>query len=98
MTTAVFNKKIGEVRNKIPDVSGLVMKTVYDAKILDIKKKYFIIADYNKFTSNILNAKIKQKTLFYKYNISNDSLHLRQNFGIMKTSIKIQFSYLFCFS
>ena len=26
------------------------------------------------------------------------SLHLRQNFGILKTSIKIQFNYLFCFS
>ena len=26
------------------------------------------------------------------------SLHLRQNFGTLKTSIKIQFNYLFCFS
>ena len=26
------------------------------------------------------------------------SLHLRQNFGILKTSIKIQFNYLFYFS
>ena len=26
------------------------------------------------------------------------SLHLRQNFGILKTSVKIQFNYLFCFS
>ena len=27
-----------------------------------------------------------------------NSLHLRQNFGILKTSVKIQFNYLFCFS
>ena len=39
IATSVLNTKIGEVENKIPDVSGLVKKTDY--KILDIEKKYF---------------------------------------------------------
>ena len=29
-------------------------------KILDIESKYFIITDYNKFTSQTLDVKIKQ--------------------------------------
>ena len=54
------------VENKIPDVSNLVKKTDYDAKISDIKSKCFATADYNKFTSQILDAKIKQKELVDK--------------------------------
>ena len=47
--------------NKIPDLSGLVKKTDYDGKTLKIEGKYFTTFDYNKFTNNILNAKVKQK-------------------------------------
>ena len=55
------------VKNKIPDVSNLVKKTDYNAKILDIKYRYFTTADYNKFTTNqTLDAKIKPKELFDK--------------------------------
>ena len=49
------------VENKIPDVSNLVKKTDYDPKISDIESKYFTTADYNKFTSQTLDEKIKQK-------------------------------------
>ena len=49
-------KKIGEVKNKIPDVSSLVEKTVCNAKILDIEKKHLATSDYNKFTSGIIEA------------------------------------------
>ena len=38
MITAVLNSKIGVVKNKIPDVSDLVKKTDYDAKISDIER------------------------------------------------------------
>ena len=58
-TTAVINTKIGGVENKIPDVNDLVNKKDDDAKISDIEGKYFTTSDYNKFTSNILDAKIK---------------------------------------
>ena len=58
-TTAVINTKVGGVENKIPDVNDLVNKKDDDAKISDIEGKYFTTSDYNKFTSNILDAKIK---------------------------------------
>ena len=72
MNNAVLNTKIGEAENKIPDVSGLVKKTVYNAKISDMEKKYFTTSDYNKLTSEVIDIKIKEKELlFYKSNISN---------------------------
>ena len=61
------------VEYKIPDVSNLVKKkkktkkkTDYNTKILGTKCKYFTTADYNKFTSQTLDAKIKQKGLVDK--------------------------------
>ena len=49
------------VENKIPDVSNLVKKKkIMMQKTSDIGSKYFIMADYNKFTSQTLDAKIKQ--------------------------------------
>ena len=53
----------------MPDVSGLVKKTDY--KMSGTEIKYFNTADYNKFTSDILDAKIKQKELVNKSDISN---------------------------
>ena len=50
--------------NKIPDVCK---KTDYGAKISDTEGKYFTTSNYNKFTSNILDAKIKEKGLVGKY-------------------------------
>ena len=38
----------------------IVKKTDYHAEILDIKSKYFIIADFNKFTSQALDLKKKK--------------------------------------
>ena len=67
MTTTVLNTKIGEFNNKIPSVSGLVTKTDYNTKISDIKAKYFTISDYNKFTEEILDAKMKEKGLVDKF-------------------------------
>ena len=46
----VLNTKIGEVVNKIPDITSLVKKTNDDAKVKDIEETYSITADYNKFT------------------------------------------------
>ena len=61
MTTTVINTIIAEVDNKIPNVSGLVKKTVYNAKSSDIESRYITTFDYNKFASDILDEKIKQK-------------------------------------
>ena len=71
MTRAVLNTKISGVESKIRDVSGLVKKTDYVAKIKEIERKYFTTADYNRFTSETLDAKIKQKELVNKSDISN---------------------------
>ena len=46
--------------SKIPN---LVKKIDCDAKISDIESKYFTMADYNKITSEAVDAKIKQKEL-----------------------------------
>ena len=71
MTTTVLNTKINKFKNKIPNISGLVKQTDYDAKILDTHKKYFTAPDYNKFTKDILDAKIKEKELVDKSDIFN---------------------------
>ena len=69
MTITVLNTNFWKKINS--DVSCLVKKTVYNAKTSEIDKKYFTTSDYNKFTSDILHAKIKQKELISKFNISN---------------------------
>ena len=48
--------------NKIPNISDLVKKADYEAKIKDIKDKYFTTFEYNKFTNNKLDEKIKEKS------------------------------------
>ena len=53
------------VENKILNVSDLVKKTDYNAKISETKKYIhfttFTTSDYNKYTSNALDANIKQE-------------------------------------
>lgn len=64
VTIAALNTKVEEVKNKIPDVTGLLVnKIVYQAKISDIEGKYFTTYDYNKSTGEILDTKLKQKNL-----------------------------------
>ena len=90
MTTTVLNTKITEVENKNPNIIDLARKTYYNAKILEIKRKYLTTSDYNKITSNILDAKIKQKELVSKSDTSNlvkDS--------DLKTNYKLRLSHLF---
>ena len=71
VTATVLDTKIKEIDNKIHDLSSLFNKTNYDTKISEIEEKYFTTFDYNKFTSNILDAKVKQKELVNRSNISN---------------------------
>ena len=71
VTTTVLDTKIKDVDSKITDLSGLVKKAHYDGKILQIEGKYFTTSDYNKCKSRILDAKIKQKELVNKSDISS---------------------------
>ena len=59
MTATVLSTKIVEVDNKIPDHTGLVNKTDYNAEILEIEGKYMTTFDYNKCSSDIIDARIK---------------------------------------
>ena len=61
MTATILNTKIKVVDSKIPDLSGLVRKTDYDAKISEIEGKYFTTSSYNKLTGHIVDVKIKLK-------------------------------------
>ena len=67
-TTATSNA----VKNEITNVSDIVKKTDYDAEISDIDVKYFTMSDYNKFTNDILDAKIKQNISKFIKNIGLD--------------------------
>ena len=58
------------VENKISNVTNLIKKTDYGAKISDIESKYFTTADYNSCTSQTRDVKIKQKELVDKSVIS----------------------------
>ena len=65
-----MEKIFGNVENEIPDVSGLVKKTVYDVKISEIERKYFVTADSDKLARSIFDIKVREKELVDKSNIS----------------------------
>ena len=67
VNTAVLNTKHGEDENKIPDVRSLFN----NAKISDIETKCFTTSNYNKFTNETLDSKIKIKRSVDKCSISN---------------------------
>ena len=46
MTATVFNTRISEVENKIPDTSSLVTTTVLNKKISEVENKIFDHAKY----------------------------------------------------
>ena len=71
VTKTLSKTKIVEADNKVLVFTDLLKKTYYDPKIKDIKKKYFTSAIYNKFTSETLDAKIKQKESVNKSDISD---------------------------
>ena len=78
-------QKLKRVEKNIDDFTDLVKITDYDAKISDIEGRYFTASDYNKFMSDILDAKIKQKALVKKSDISN----LVKNSDLDKSIINI---------
>ena len=71
VTTTVLDIKIAGVDNKFPYVNGLVKKTDSNPKMSEIEKKCFTTSDYDKFMSKTLDAKIRERRLLNKFNISN---------------------------
>ena len=88
----IQKKKVTAVENEIPDVSNLVKKRIYDAKISDIHSKYITTADYNRFTKNIVDNSIKNEDIVDKSAIggfiSNAELDKKSNNFSNKSWIK----------
>ena len=62
------------VENKIPDVSSLVKKTIYDIKINELEKKltdhnhdkYITTPEFNTLAADVFNATLAQANLVTK--------------------------------
>ena len=65
-----YSAAVTAVENKIPNISNQVKKEDYVEKIKETEGKYFTTYDYNKITNNILDAKIKNKILVNRSDIS----------------------------
>ena len=70
ITNLAATAALTTVENKIPNVSDLIKKVDYSAKISEIENKYFTTFDYNKLTSNTLYAKIIQTKLVNEYDLN----------------------------
>ena len=77
MTTTVFNTKISEAENKIPNVSGLVTSTVLNSKISENENKIpnhdkcITTPEFNKWTVESFAARLKQADLVNKTDFHN---------------------------
>ena len=67
-------------------------KTDYNAKISDTESKYFTTADYNKCTTQTLDAKIKQKELVDKFAIDGfiSNAILNKKVAILATNVELK--------
>ena len=65
-----YSADLTAVENEIPNISNQVKKEDYVEKIKEIEGKYFTTYDYNKITNNIHDAKIKNKILVNRSDIS----------------------------
>ena len=70
ISVVATNSALTAVEIKILDVTDLVKKTDYDAKISDIKSRFINVADYNEFTTDIVGNKVKSEGLVGKYAIT----------------------------
>ena len=62
--------ELSDLTNEGPNVSNLVKKANFYAKLSDIEEKIFITSEYKKFMTNILDVKIKNEKLVTKSGIS----------------------------
>ena len=66
MIATVWNAKISEVDNKIPNTSGLVTTAVLNTKISEVKNKipnhdkYITTPEFRKLTVENVTARLKQ--------------------------------------
>ena len=81
------------VENKVPDVSNLVEKTDYDAKMLGIEKKvanhdhekYITTSEFNRPTTENFNARLAQVNLVTKTDFDAKLQNLNRKVTLNKT-------------
>ena len=77
MTTTVFNTKVSEVENKIPNTNNLVTTTVLNTKISEFENKipnhdkYVTAPEFNELTAKKFAARLKQANLVDKTDFDN---------------------------
>ena len=78
----------------IPNVSDLVKKIEYNAKLSDIKDKYSTTSDYNEFMNEILDIKVKGKGLVDHSDISrlidNSDLDKKKKIATLPTKAELK--------
>ena len=76
----------------IANVSNLVKKKDYDAKILEIQSNYITTADCNKFTKNILANNIKSKGFLDKFYIAGfiNNIELNKKVATLATKARLK--------
>ena len=93
ITGLATNSALTAVENKIPDVSSLVKKTDYDAKILNIEKKvtdhdhdkYITTSEFNKLTTENFKVRLVQGNLVTKTDFYNKLTNLNRRINSNKT-------------
>ena len=80
------NAALTEVENKLPNVSNFVKKKDYDTKTNEIEKKltdhdhdkYIITAEFNKLSTEVSDARLKQAGLVTKTDFDDKLKSLNQ--------------------
>lgn len=75
----MLNKKVTKNKSKIPGAGGLIKKASYDAKMEKIIGKFIITLEFNKYLSNIFDAKIKKANLISKAALNADVAEIEKN-------------------
>lgn len=75
----MLNTKVTKNKSKIPGASGFIKKASYDAKMEKIIGKFIITLEFNKYLSNIFDAKIKKANLISKAALNADVAEIEKN-------------------
>ena len=91
MNKTVFNTKISEAEDKIPNTSSLVTKTVLNTKISKVENripdnsKYITTQEFNKLTTEHFAARLKQTDLVNKADFDNKVISFNRKITSNKT-------------
>ena len=93
MTTIVFNNKISEAENKIPDTSSLVTTAVSNTKISEVENniydhaKYITTQEFTKLSAENSTTRLKQADLLSKTDFDNKLTNFNNRITSNKTNI-----------